>query len=90
MTYQLPLRSLKPAAMMVDEAVEADRRWFAEHRMPMKCIGEFCPGAFGSAELPEVPSGFRYAMLVRVIHQPDASADGRHQSLAVCDDPAAA
>ena len=78
MTYQLPLRSLKPAAMMVDEAVEADRRWFAEHRMPMKCIGEFCP------------NGFRYATLVRVIHQPDAGADGRHQSLAACDDPAAA
>ncbi|HEY2531219.1 MAG TPA: hypothetical protein VGJ20_25365 [Xanthobacteraceae bacterium] len=71
----------------VDEAVEADRRYFAEHPDQDQYIREFCPGEFSAAELPEIPFGFRYATLVTVFHRTDGVADGRHRRMiAVCDD----
>jgi hypothetical protein len=40
------------AQMTVDEAVEADRRYFDEHPEEDEYIREFVPGEFGNAELP--------------------------------------
>jgi len=73
--------------MTVEEAVEADRRYFAEHPDQDEYIREFCPGEFGAAELPDIPAGFRYATVVTVIHRTDGVVDGRHRRMiAVCDD----
>ena len=81
------LRTPSSLASSVEQAIEADRRWFAEHPKADEYIREFCPGEFGAAELPEIPSGSRYATLVTVIHRTDGMADGRYRSLiAVCDD----
>ena len=44
--------------MTVDEAVEADRKYFREHPEDDAYIREFCPGEFGAAELPTIPMGF--------------------------------
>jgi hypothetical protein len=81
----------KPAKrpMTVNEAVEADRKYFAEHPDADEYIREFCPGEFCAQELPEIPSGFRYATLVTVIHRTNGVADGRYrQMITVCDEPA--
>jgi hypothetical protein len=51
-------KPLKPV-MTVDEAVEADRKYFAENPDEEEYIREFVPGEFGKAELPEIPEGFR-------------------------------
>jgi hypothetical protein len=83
-------RCRKPAATTVDEAVEADRRWFAEHPDQDAYIREFCPGEFYAAELPDLPPGFRYATLVTVIHRTEGVADGRYRHcIGWCDDPVA-
>jgi hypothetical protein len=79
-------RSSAPAFSDVEQAIEADRRYFMEHPEVDEYIREFCPGEFGAAELPEIPSGFRYATLVTVIHRTDGMADGRHRCvITVCD-----
>jgi hypothetical protein len=81
-------RSSLPAKTTVDEAVEADRRYFVEHPEADEYIREFCPGEFNAEELPEIPSGFRYATRVTVIHRTNGVADGRYrQMIAVCDEP---
>jgi hypothetical protein len=68
--------------MTVDEAVEADRRYFASHPEEDEYIREFVPGEFGNAELPEIPDGFRYATHVEVFHRDEAGvADGRYRRL---------
>jgi hypothetical protein len=68
--------------MTVDEAVEADRRYFASHPGEDEYIREFVPGEFGQAELPEIPDGFRYATHVSVFHRAeDGQADGRYRRL---------
>jgi hypothetical protein len=36
----------------VEQAIEADRRYFAEHSDEDEYIREFVPGEFGKAELP--------------------------------------
>ena len=79
-------RSAELALNDVEQAIEADRHWFAEHPDADEYIREFCPGEFGTAELPEIPPGYRYATLVTVIHRTDGVADGRHRRMiAVCD-----
>jgi hypothetical protein len=81
-------RSSAPALNDVEQAVEADRRYFAEHPEADEYIREFCPGEFRTEELPEIPSGFRYATRVTVIHRTNGVADGRYrQMIAVCDEP---
>jgi hypothetical protein len=73
----------------VEQAIEADRRYFAEHPEADEYIREFCPGEFRALELPEIPTGFRYATLVTVIHRTNGVADGRYrQMITVCDEPA--
>ena len=74
-------RPSTPAKMTVEEAVEADRRYFAEHPDQDEYIREFCPGEFGAAELPDIPAGFRYATVVTVIHRTDGVVDGRHRRM---------
>jgi hypothetical protein len=70
----------------VEQAIEADRRYFAEHAEADEYIREFCPGEFGKMELPEIPPGFRYATHVSVIHRENGRALGRYRSLmALCD-----
>jgi hypothetical protein len=61
-------RSPAPAFNEVEQAVEADRRYFAKHPEADEYIREICPGEFGAAELPEIPEGFRYLTHVSVIH----------------------
>src|SRR5215831_2962513 len=79
-------RSTEPALNDVEQAIEADRCWFAEHPDADEYIREFCPGEFGAAKLPEIPSGYRYATLVTVIHRTNGVADGRHRCMiAVCE-----
>jgi len=53
--------------MTVDEAVEADRKYFDENPEEEEYIREFVPGEFGAAELPEIPPGFRFATHVSVL-----------------------
>jgi hypothetical protein len=69
------VRSSEPFAT-VEEAIEADWRWFAEHPGCEEYIREFCPGEC-DGELPELPPGFRYATLVSVTHRIDGIAVGR-------------
>jgi hypothetical protein len=73
-------RSAAPALDDVEQAIEVDRRWFAEHPED-EYIREFVPGEFAAKELPPIPSGFRYATLVTVIHRTDGVADGRHRQM---------
>lgn len=69
----------------MEEAIESDRRWFAEHPEHDEYIREFCPGEFPAPELPELPPGYRYATYVFVIHRTDGVADGRcRRVVAVC------
>jgi hypothetical protein len=81
------LRSPAPAFSDVEQAIEADRRYFAEHPDEDEYIREFVPGEFGKAELPPIPPGFRYATIVTVIHRDENGvADGRYCHLmAVCE-----
>jgi hypothetical protein len=80
-------RAREPAFNDLEQAIEADRRWFAEHPDEDQYIREFCPGEFGAMELPEIPEGFRYATMVSVIHRDETGvADGRYRHLmAVCE-----
>jgi hypothetical protein len=79
-------RSSAPAFNAVEQAIEADRRYFAQHPEADEYIREFVPGEFGAETLPEIPSGHRYATLVTVIHRTDGIADGRYRRMiAVCD-----
>src|SRR5215469_5259466 len=74
-------RSVAPVLNDVEQAIEADRRYFAEHPHQNEYIREFCPGEFGVAELPDIPAGFRYATVVTVIHRTDGVVDGRHRRM---------
>jgi hypothetical protein len=78
-----PISRSKPSkpVMTVDEAVEADRRYFDEHPEEDEYIREFCPGEFGKAELPEIPDGFRYATHVSVFCRENGEAVGRYRQL---------
>jgi hypothetical protein len=67
--------------MTVDEAVEADRRYFDSHPGQDEYIREFVPCEFGKAELPDIPDGFRYATLVSVFHREGGEAVGRYRQL---------
>jgi hypothetical protein len=79
--------SLQPV-MTVEQAIEADRLWFAEHPGEDEYIREFCPGEFGRQKLPGIPPGFRYVTLVTVIHRTNGVADGRYRRLiVVCESP---
>ena len=80
-------RSVAPVLNDVEQAIEADRRYFTEHPHQIEYIREFCPGEFGAAELPDIPAGFRYATVVTVIHRTAGVVDGRHRRMiSVCDD----
>jgi hypothetical protein len=65
----------------VEQAIEADRRYFAEHPEADEYIRDFCPREFGTMELPEIPACFRYATHVSVIHREKGVAVGRYRSL---------
>jgi hypothetical protein len=81
------MRSKASAQMSVDAAVEADRRFFAEHPDAEEYIREFVPGEFKKAELPAVPDGFRYATHVSVLMRVEGVAVSRYRRLMlVCDD----
>ena len=47
-------RSSVPAFNDVGEAIEADRRYFAQHPEADEYIREFVPGEFGAEALPEI------------------------------------
>jgi hypothetical protein len=71
--------------MTVDEAVEADRKYFDENPDEAEYIREFVPGEFGAVELPEIPEGFRYATCVEKLYH-DGQPVGRYRSLmTVCE-----
>jgi hypothetical protein len=71
--------------MTVDEACEADRKYFEEHPDENEFIREFVPGEFGARELPEIPDGFRYATHVERLYR-EGQPVGRYRSLmAVCE-----
>ena len=72
-----PAKSL----MTVDEAVQADRDWFAAHPDEDEYIREFAPGEFGAEKLPEIPPGFRYATHVSVFKRINGLAVGRYRQL---------
>ena len=65
----------------VDEAVEADRKYFDEHPDEEEYIREFVPGEFGKTELPEIPPGFRYATHVAVTLRVGGEPVGRYRRL---------
>jgi hypothetical protein len=74
-------RSATPVFNSVEQAIEADPLWFAEHPQADEYIRELCPGEFGTAKLPDVPRGFRYVTLVTVIHRTKGVADGRYRRM---------
>jgi hypothetical protein len=75
--------------MTVDQATEADFRYFCAHPDQDQYIREFVPGEFGKRELPEIPPGFRYATLVSVQLRVDGQPVGRFRELmAICEDNA--
>jgi hypothetical protein len=77
---------VKQQLRTVDEAVEADCRYFDEHPDEDEYIREFVPGEFGAAELPEIPPGFRYATHVAVTLRVHGQPVGRYRSLmTVCE-----
>ena len=83
-----PINRVKPEKplMTVDEAVAADRKYFDEHPDEREYIREFVPGEFGAIELPEIPSGFRYATHVEVTLRVDGQPIGRYRQLmAICE-----
>jgi hypothetical protein len=66
----------------VDDAVEADRKYFDEHPDEDEYIREFVPGEFGAAELPDIPPGFRYATHVSVMVRDEVGRSvGRYRRL---------
>jgi hypothetical protein len=69
----------------VDEAVEADRKYFNENPDENEYIREFVPGEFGKAELPEIPPGFRYATHVSVMYREGVQVGRYRQLMTVCD-----
>ena len=71
--------------MTVDEAVEADRKYFDENPEEEEYIREFVPGEFGAAELPEIPPGFRFATHVSVLYQEGARVGRYRRLMTVCD-----
>jgi hypothetical protein len=84
-----PINRTQPAkpVMTVDEAVQADRRYFDAHPDEEEYIREFVPGEFGKAELPEIPDSFRFATHVSVKLRVDGEPVGRYRQLMmVCDD----
>ena len=82
-----PISRSPAPAHGVEEAVQADREWFAAHPDQDEYIREFAPGEFGAEELPEIPPGFRYATHVSVFKRIDGLAVGRYRQLmTVCDD----
>jgi hypothetical protein len=83
-----PIERVKPEKplMTVDEAVEADRRYFDQHPDEDEYIREFVPGEFGAAELPEILPGFRYATHVSVRLRVEGEPVGRFRRLMmICD-----
>jgi hypothetical protein len=72
--------------MTVDQACEADFRYFMEHPEEDQYIREFCPGEFGKKELPELPEGYRFAILVTVTLRVDGQPVGRfREMMAICE-----
>ena len=71
--------------MTVDEAVEADRKYFDENPEEEEYIREFVPGEFGAAELPEIPPGFRFATHVSVLYREGARVGRYWRLMTVCD-----
>jgi hypothetical protein len=91
LSLPLPLSPSVTTLMTVEQAIEADRQWFAAHPEADEYIREFVPGEFGALELPQIPPGYRYGTLVSVIHRTEGTgvADGRYRSLvALCDNAA--
>ncbi len=83
-----PISRARPSkpVMTVDEAVEADRKYFDAHPDEDEYIREFVPGEFGARELPEIPEGFRFATHVLVFHRENGEPVGRYRSLmAICE-----
>ena len=82
-----PISRVRPTKqlMTVDEAVEADRRYFAENPDEEEYIREFVPGEFGKGELPEIPSGFRYATHVSVMYREGVQVGRYRRLMTVCD-----
>jgi hypothetical protein len=73
--------------MTVDQAVEADRKYFDEHPDQDEYIREFVPGEFGKADLPDILPGFRFATHVSVTLRVSGQPVGRYRQLmVVCDD----
>jgi hypothetical protein len=72
----------------VDEAVEADRKYFDEHPDEDEYIREFVPGEFGKVELPEIPDGFCYATHVAVRLRVEGQPIGRYRRLMAVWEPA--
>ena len=55
-------------------------------RMRGEYIREFVPDEFGAIELPEIPSGFRYATHVEVTLRVHGQPIGRYRQLmAICE-----
>jgi hypothetical protein len=79
-------KPLKPVTS-VDEVLEADRQYFLEYLDEEEFIREFCPGEFGTAELPEIPEGFRYATCVFRLWR-DGEPAGRYRKLMMISEPA--
>jgi hypothetical protein len=69
----------------VDEAVEADRKYFAENPDEEEYIREFVPGEFGKAELPQIPPGFRYATHVSVMYREGVRVGRYRRLMTVCE-----
>ena len=69
----------------VDEAVEADRKYFDENPDENEYIREFVPGEFGTGELPEIPEGFRYATHVSVMYREGVQIGRYRRLMTVCD-----
>ena len=79
-------RSTSPMPLMtVDEAIDADRRYFDEHPDIDEYIREFVPGEFGAAQLPGILPGFRYATHVSVMLRVDGAPVGRYRRLMMLD-----
>jgi hypothetical protein len=75
-----PLKSI----MTVDEAVEADRKYFDKNPDEEEYIREFVPGEFGKAELPEIPPGFRYATRVSVMYREGVQVGRYRRLMTIC------
>jgi hypothetical protein len=71
--------------MTVDEACEADRRYFDEHPDENEYIREFVPGEFGAMELPEIPDGFCYATYVERMYREGQPVGRWRRLMAVCE-----